>query len=518
MKRMLVVLLAVIVIGISGCSQGGGAASSPVVYLTHDYELRLIEIESVGVKANTFALAKFVPSYFSSYYNYDEDCVFYSSDGATLYYFQSGDDGGGPLYSVKVDDLNNEQITPTLIDDYVVMNRVETSYTMETFDDGGLLYMSWDYNEARYALKYYNGISSSTLLKGDEIYLTFNSNKTLANICVMTESEINDWTWYRMEMNGQPRVEYVCDGTLSCLDDLYSELDFQTMVDNDVILCVSHNDAEDGYYKIDLYIQGQWRETLVERFPWFSKGPFGISVTGNDVSFYAITTVDGLTTTGQYYEGNSERWNFYFYENGSFGEASEELRFEQNLPDNAVEPYSIYYLNDEVIFQYSTGSRVSLRRNGSNFEVAEIDEQLNPRGGFLLDVNGQRVLFGLNGQLDVLYAYSNGVLKTIAENVEHMNIYTKLDKKLLVAYGDGIIYSLNINNMDFNSIEKDMSVISIEDRFLAVVPYDNDQYLYISPYDDLWLWNGKKSERIWPNIQIMWSDFRRSNGNNPRIY
>lgn len=206
-----------------------------------------------------------------------------------------------------------------MIDEYAVMNRVETSYVMEPLDGGGLIYMSEDYAQQCYALKYFDGDSSSVLVEGQEIYVVFNSDKTLANLCVYHDTgSVDNWSWYRMTNNGYPSVECVCDGGMYPLDDMDSERDLQTMVENDIIICMSDRENDFGYYTVDLYVHGQWRENLIEKLPMNSKGPFGIEI-GAGVSFFVISTADLVGMEDQDYLGDSQQWSFFRYERGKRG-------------------------------------------------------------------------------------------------------------------------------------------------------------------------------------------------------
>lgn len=502
---------------------------TPTIYLTCDYEL------SWMAKADAINITSFNPTSFSDYYN-NEDSVFYSNDGNILYYFDLTEGyGGAPLYCIKIDELNDDRTAPTLIDDYAVTNRAlwKRNYIMETLDNGGLLYMGADFSEQCYTLKYYDGKSSSILAEGKEIYVSFNSEKTLANICVFHDTrEENGWIWYRMVIDDRPVVEYVCDGTIYPFQHIDCELDFQTMAENDIIICISNYENEHGYYSVDLYDHGQWRECLIEKLPWYSVGTFGISVDGEDVSFYVISTTDLLTTTGRNYENiedyDSEQWTFYHYEKGILTEVSEELRFQMNLPGNAIYLDSIHYINNELLYicgspyEYTFDEYVSVKETGTDFEITQSDSFPE---GFWHDFDsdlvfsndkGERILFSLYD--DTLYAYSDGVERKIAESINDFKIYKKQDEKLLVAYGNGKLYSMKINDIDMHSIETNILVFDMIEEFITAIPYSENKFLCISYDDELWIWDGKKSKRVCSNVMLVWSDYRREYGRNLERY
>lgn len=195
--------------------KNGTGQKFPIVYLTANNEL----VYQKNPSADAVQLSSFGPSEISYYCNNDEDCIFYSSDGQTLYYFDLSkglyDDGGAPLCCVDTASLDEGLFMPKIIDEYAVMNRAETSYVMEPLDGGCLIYMGVDYTQQSYVLKYFDGNSSSVLVEGHEIYVTFNSDKTFANLCVYHDiGSMDGWSWYRMTINEYPVVEYVCDGTI----------------------------------------------------------------------------------------------------------------------------------------------------------------------------------------------------------------------------------------------------------------------------------------------------------------
>lgn len=62
--------------------QNGNRQKSPIVYLTENNEL----VYRKHPWADAVLLSSFGSSADLNYYNNDEDCVFYSSDGQTLYF------------------------------------------------------------------------------------------------------------------------------------------------------------------------------------------------------------------------------------------------------------------------------------------------------------------------------------------------------------------------------------------------------------------------------------------------
>lgn len=509
--------------------QSGNGQKSPIIYLTAKNELIYLKSPS----ADAVQLSSFGSSGISGYYNDDEDCVFYSGDGQTLYYFDLSkglyDDGGAPLCCVDTASLDEGQLMPKMIDEYAIMNRVETSYVMEPLDGGGLIYMGVDYAQQCYALKYFDGNSSSILVEGREIYVTFNSDKTFANLCVYHDTgAVDDWSWYRMTINEYPVTEYVCDGTIYPLQDIYSEQDFQMMAENDIIICMSEYEYDYGYYTVDLYVHGQWRENLIEKLPWFSKGPFGIEV-GAGVSFFVISTADMVTTTGQNYQGDSQQWSFFRYERGRLNEVNEALRFQMNLPDNALLRNSIYCINGEVLFRYNPehveGHPLGWMTFDKTGEIAEINDDLRhywESTSVLTNKEGASILLycGYNEESYVLYAYSDGKVKKLIDTPHSLDfwLYERNSETYLVAYTDQAVYSINASDVNIDTIEDVFSPIEMSENVRGAIPYSNNDILYILSGGTLSHWNGKKSETICAYVRFVWSDYQRIIQNNPRIY
>lgn len=525
----------------------------PIVYLTMDNELVYLKDPS----ADAVQLASFGPSEISYYYN-DEDCVFYSGDGQTLYYFDLSrglyDDSGAPLCCVDTASLDKGQPMPKLIDEYAIMNRVETSYVMEPLDGGGLIYMGVDYAEQCYALKYFDGESSSVLVEGREIYVAFNSDKTLANVCVYHNTDpVNDWSWYRMTIDGYPSVEYVCDGTLYPLNDMGSGRDFQTMAENDIIICESgHYDAYDdnnSYYTVDLYVHGQWREKLIEKLPFYSMGPFGIEV-GLGVSFFVISTAD--LAPGNYSD-DSQQWSFFRYERGWLSEVNEALRFQADMPARVLLLGSIHCINGEVVFRYdlepSWPAAVAAAGDGEAIEgpehvwqapslgwiafdktgeITEINDDLRIYWGSvsvpLTDEAGTSMLlyYGPGNGNCLIYACSDRKLKKLIDTPSNANLglglYERNGETCIVAYADQAVYMINASDMDLDTAEDVFPSLEAPGRVEEAIPCSNNDMLCVLSDGALLYWNGKKFEVICDGVRFAWSDCRRMAPNDPRIY
>lgn len=521
-----VIIVVCIVIGWFFSSQKKHESQGPVVYLTANHDLEYSKTAS----STAINISSFGSSEISYYYNDDEPCVFFSDEGDILYYFDLSkgyyDDGGAPLYCANVDSLNSGQCEPVLIDEYAIMNRTETSYAMEVLSDGRLIYMGYDYSQQCYELRYFDGSKSSSLVKGDEIYVSFNSEKTLANICVDHDTgTVEDTSWYRLTVGDYLSLEYVCDGTIYPLQDINCESDFQTMVENDIIINFVEYHDEYGYYSVDLYVHGQWRENLIEKLPWFSRGPFGIEV-GNGVSFYLISTADLMTTTGQYYEGDSEQWTFYQYKRGFLYEVNENLRVQNNLPDNAILCNSIYCVNDEVLFRYNqnyTGVNhdiwMSFNANGEIMEVKD-DMQYFYDAFAFGNTNGDQVLmyYGYNGETHPLYVYSKGEAKQVLEELEGINVYKKSDEIILVAYDSRTIYLLKASDVSAEITKNSFSTVDMQDDLWVVMPYSEKGLLCILSNRKLSYWDGKKSNILCDDVLFVWSEYQNVVSNKPRIY
>lgn len=514
------VLIGIFIYPVIGNPKGWNTS---IVYLTSGYELNWMEDKN---RSNETSLASFNSVDIDILACYDEEAaVFYSNDGDVLYYFDVSkgyhDDAAASLYSLRMDELEKGHPVPVLVDEAVIMNSGEKSYLMETLDNGGLIYVAEDFADQELVLKYYNGETSSELVGGDEIKAVFNEDKTMANICVSSYDTFI-CTWYRLVIDDYPSVEYVCDGTMSSFSNMeYTtayEWDFQTMAENDVILCVSDCKDEYGYYySVDLYVHGQWSENVIEMLPRDSIGPMGVNVDEEAISFYMIAAVDGMETASQYYEGDSEQWSFYHYENGLLTEVSEELRI-QGDPYNTVELWSICYINNELLIrdkdEWARGEWVSVKELGNSFEITEFGEESN---GFYYPYiaandEGERILLLRNDNDDALYAYADGVLKKIAENVRDIDIYEKPDERLLIVLGDEKLYSVKLNDVSINSIEENCLAYDIREDIIRVIPYYDNRFLCVS-YDGFYrllYWNGKKYESIC-NIEYdyVWSGYRR---------
>lgn len=384
---------------------------------------------------------------------------------------------------------------PTMIDEYAIMDSDDRSYVMETLDEECLIYMGVDYSRQCYALKYFDGNTSSVVIEGDQIYVAFNSEKTLANICVYHNLE-NNLSWYRMTLDGYPALEYVCDDIMDTMYYTNNEPDFQTMVENDIIICMSDCRDEEGYYSVDLYVHGQWRENLIEKLPWRSIGPFGIKV-GAGVSFFMISTADLVTLDGRYYNRDSVQFTFYRYKNGSLREVSEELRLQTALPETSVD--SIYCINDEVLFRYNPNYAelkgwVSFKETGEVEVIDDNSEWASVNAAVLTNAKGEQILVysGLDGSNYPLYAYSNGTLKILIGDTEHMEVFERLGKRLLVANIGNRIYYMEASDMDIDTIENDFSPIYMQKNLLEVTPYSDNELLYTVSGEHLLLyWNGK---------------------------
>ena len=541
-KRRRVILLMIVAAAICAAIvfwvfyQNGNRQKSPIVYLTENNEL----VYRKHPWADAVLLSSFGSSADLNYYNNDEDCVFYSSDGQTLYFFDLSkglyDDGGAPLCCVDTALLNEGQFTPRMIDEYAVMSGGEGSYVMEPLDGGGLIYMGVDYAQECYTLKYFDGDSSSVLVEGQEIYVVFNSDKTLANLCVYHDTgSVDNWSWYRMTINGYPIVEYVCDGTIYPWRYMDSERDFQAMVENDIIICIRDYGYEDGYYTVDLYVHGQWRENLIEKLPFDSKGPFGIEV-GAGVSFYVISTADLESPYLNYQEDfDSLQWSFFRYEHGWLHEVNEALRFQMNLPDNALLCDSIHYINGEVLFRFNpeliSGHPLGWISFDETGEIAEINDDVTGYwgsvsipltyrdGGSILLYGGVHDERGYNEDKYCLYAYSDGKLKKLIDGPYfEYELYEQNGEACFIAYTDQAVYSISASEMDINTIEDTFAATEMSERVWKAIPCSNHDVLCILSSGTLSYWNGKTSRVICDGVRFVWSDCRRIGYNNPRIY
>lgn len=306
------------------------------------------------------------------------------------------------------------------------------------------------------------------------------------------------------------------------------------MAENDIIICMSEYEYDYGYYTVDLYVHGQWRENLIEKLPWYSKGPFGIEV-GADVSFFVISTADLVTTTDQNYQGDSQQWSFFRYERGWLNEVNEALRFQMDLPDNALLRNSIYCVNGEVLFRYNPkyveGHSLGWIAFNETGEVVEVNDDLRGLEYFweattvpLTNKEGASILLygGYSGETYLLYAYSDGKLKKLIDIDRpasfNFGFYERNGETYLVARTDQAVYSINASDMNIDTIEDDFSAIEMPESVLEVIPCSNNDILYILSSGTLSHWNGKKSEEICSGVRFVWSDCQRMIQNNPRIY
>lgn len=503
----LFVALLVAVIGIK-LLLNEGKQNAPIVYITDNRELKYLKnkaSEAVQISSQS----------------HDLEYVMYSDDKQTLYYCDSSmlssDSSTWPLYCVDIDSLDTGKPIPKIIDENVTDN-LENSYAMEPLSNGRLIYIAWDYAKDCSVLKYFDGNLSSVLVEGEEIYVTLNSDKTLANICVRHDEDSgNNWSWYRMTIEGYPSMEYVCDGTLYLLDSTANEQDFQKMVENDVIICTSQ--IESGY-TIDLYVHGKWKEKLVEFCSNFSAGPFGIEI-GEDISFYMISSSN--LEEREYYPNE---WTFYRYKNRELKEVNKDLRFPETLPSSIK---IIYYMNGCVYFRWDIGldnlsGWIFINEEG---EIREINDNLTILTGvqYVEDEVGTSALIYSGRDLDgndFLYACSEGTVKKLLDGLYSCGLYSKDGEERLVGckYGRGsTAFSLNLSNINIDTIEKDISFIEMPDTVFMedAMPYSDSDMLYIGD-DNLYCWNEGKPILICDNVDWMWSDWSLVIPNSPRIY
>lgn len=209
-------------------------------------------------------------------------------------------------------------------------------------------------------------------------------------------------------------------------------------------------------------------------------------------------------------------------------EVNEALRFQMNLPDNALLCDSIHYVNGEVLFRFNPElisehplGWISFDETG---EIAEINDDLQSYWGSVLLTNKEGtstlLYYGNNEENCLFYAYSDGKLKKLMDTTSSFDfgLYERKGETYLVVYTDQTVYRINASGVNIDTIENAFSAIEMPDYVLEAVPYSNDDILCILSGGTLLHWNGKKSDVLCDDVRFVWSDCRRVVQNNLRIY
>ena len=500
----------------------------PIVVLAcpEDTDLQLLYYSDFHKPKHPVVITTYDRSRISGYFNDEGNGVFFSNDGKYLYYFDPNsdiaDDGGCALYRVLTEELNKDMVSPELIDDYVVMNRLETSYVMETLDNDRVLYMGVGETDEGYCYKLsmYKDGSSSTLLTGKEIFVSVNRDRTLANIAVMNDNHenINDWTWYRMDLGENSAPQFVCEGVMyPCA--AMQDYDYQVLTDHDMIINIMDRGEDNGYGTVDLYEHGKFSKKVLEYYPRSSVGPFGITVKDNqDVSFFTISTADGNSTKGKSYQGFSQSWAFFQYKDGAYQEVSGISRFQNISPSNEVELSSLRSVGDSVMYakKNTVGSYCCW-----HYKV--------------LDGDGNEILLELKlgsgdnteSPTDALYAETIDKKKRFIEGEDiDEEIYDLDGKKYLVAYDyyNYKFFSLCLDDLTADSIDNVEAVVEMDECIEQVLPCDTKTILVMTN-NGLYEWDGQelKDSKLGSiigteSIYSIWSRGRRIGYNIPNNY
>ena len=498
--------------GSAGEPENEDVTKSPIVVLTYP-DSQLLYFSDLHKPTHPVVITTYDDSLIL------EDGVFFSNDGKYLYYLVPNPDmayyGVCSLYRVLTEELDNDIVSPELIDDYVIMNPVESSYVMETLDNDRILYTGLEFTDEGYCyrLSMYKDGSSSTLLTGREIFVSINRDRTFANIAVMKDNHeytINDWTWYRMDLGENSAPQFVCEGTLYPFNEVTRDYDYQALTDNDLIINVKDRGEGNGYYTIDLYEHGGFSKKILEYFPWYSVGPFGITVKDNqDVSFFTISTADGNSPTGESFQGESQSWAFFRYKDGVYQEVSDISRFQKNLPDNEIEFSSLRSVGDSVMY-----AKKNIPGSYSHYKV--------------FDENSNEILFELlwSGSEDYsLYAETSSKKKQFMEGIDLCEELYYLDgKKYLVAYDNYKFLSMCLDGLTADSIDNSETVVETDGYIEQILPCDAKTVLVLTQ-NGMYEWDGQelKDSKIGSileteHIDYVWSRGRRIVYNTPRIY
>ncbi len=385
----------------------------------------------------------------------------------------------GPLYRISKYDDDYFELISSCVD----------FYAQDNFSTEKFLYVTTR-NHDRYTLFYYDGNSSHEVFESDkEILVKCNQEQTLAYIA-------NGNEWYRMDLSILPlEMELMFIGTDTSAYRENNADDYQAMADNDLFLRV----AKDGEYskKVELYRKGQYQETLVSNLPFGTKGPFGIQCDGDSVSFYIITRYDWQTA--KYEQVPSESvWNFFKYSNGQLVEADTGLRFYGTTADNLLHYNKIYTVNDSVIVSGVNGDyewkSYQVDVDGVIRQGSSLGRDYFPAKA-TVDKNGRELLILESpNPTHCLYAWQDGKLIELGD-YGNGNVYEIGGLQLLcwtsngyTPYYDNCFYTIALNQISFDEIEKSIIKHQTEKPVDWVVPYGTKTFLYGTPDGETFYW------------------------------
>lgn len=415
--------------------------------------------------------------------------VLITDDRKTIYCFnaQNDDDRSqrNKLYKINVPDSSASNAVPVVVDENVSAE-FDSPVIMK---DGSLIYSTYDEKTDNYILKRYDGNITNKLIemKKDRQPKTFtDKNKNVIYVRIRSENDEFD-SWYRIEVGKNPRAEFVCnDYTLHYGS---SDTGIQSMIDSDSIICRESGAETREYDQIKLYSQGTFEKVLIEELPTKSYGPFEISVKKDICSFHLISTIDWTSSI----RDERKEWSMFRYENGSITELNEELRSYGGSAFDAMDARGLrlsdlYSLNNEVIARYNDGlySFVPGKEKKQIINANVLWKKTDVKGHELLLLEDK----------DCLYAYSQGLLKKLTENKIHWYLFKRDEDICMIGLEDFYMtyfYSLNLGDIDFESVESQLKRKYTRNLITGIYPYSNNKVLYLNN-----------------NSMILWDDGRET--------